>query len=511
MKVLLSTLLFVPFLVPTSIARAEGIEYPLAEFRTTDIVRNSLFVSASVNPTFTSISRDERWPAGSYERESDTSTGNLGFRVEASRLVDRPTTIYRLDLSVSHSPDLRSEELRDIHRSTRPETKRTWSRDRTTDGYNGRFEASGSHRDYLVGPWFREVGASAQVWWNYLSFETTESSSDYVSEQHSGREVRRQDTSIEVPLRVGVGRIQEVSHARTALYILDGLSELGYLLRVPEPQVIDDLANRLREVENDRVFDSREHRIHEYREIVSFLQNRGLIGDVDVEAYASIKDNWRYVIHEARGSGLEASAGATYARFDREEHGKRTGDDEPTFVDNVDLSGESLAFDIRVVHQSPLSKTLQLDEQFELRFIDADSDSDGLQSFDSDDMRWGIETDGTTIEASAGVDATYYPTSRDAWKLELSASYAAHVTDERRQNQGVESITANLRRDTNQLLVSTSWNRSLSLQTKLVTGYGVIHESWRDRDTAKDGGSTRRSRNSQTDHFMYLACEYEIF
>ena len=511
MKVLLPTLVVSAFLVPTSFASAGGIEYPLAEFRTTDIVRNKLFLWASFSPSLGNGSSVERTPRDEFLWDGDSSSLEGNIQVRGSRLVDRPRTIYDVELSAAYAPRFIDSHDSYTYEHAENESPRRNSRDTNSDGYYSSVSGSARHRDYISGHWFREAGVSGRAAWSYTSIRQTRAGDPPDPVSHSGSETDSRDAQFAIPLRLGVGRIHEVSYARTALYILDDLEDRGRLLRRPDRETIDDLANRLREVENDRVFDSRERRIHELRQVATFLQDRGLVGHIDAQTYASIKDSWRYVSHPARGSGLEASIGATYTRADLGRNSKSTNEGVPITLLDDEESVRSLAFDTRIVRQSPLSKILQLDQELEVLIRDADSKSDTARLISGDRKLWHEERDGTSFEAAVAINATYYPTSRDSWELSLAGRHVATVSDEESRGPDFDRRASDVHRDSSRFEASTTWTRSLSLQTTLVVGYTFLHDSSRSSDEVIEDRPPTRTRISGDGHSIDLAYTYEIF
>jgi len=95
-------------------------------------------------------------------------------------------------------------------------------------------------------------------------------------------------------LQVGKGRIEDVSDARTAIYILDDLQKQGRLSRTLDQQEVFEFADFITKTLNKRVIDSRIKRIKEYVAIDSFLVAKGLTTKTDGLYFGLINDNWNY-------------------------------------------------------------------------------------------------------------------------------------------------------------------------------------------------------------------------
>lgn len=98
----------------------------------------------------------------------------------------------------------------------------------------------------------------------------------------------------QLTLQVGKGRIEDVSDARTAIYILDDLQKQGRLSRTLSQQEVFEFADFITQTINKRVIDSRIKRIKEYVAIDSFLVAKGLTTKTDGLYFGLINDNWNY-------------------------------------------------------------------------------------------------------------------------------------------------------------------------------------------------------------------------
>ncbi len=112
-----------------------------------------------------------------------------------------------------------------------------------------------------------------------------------------------------VPIFHGYGRIDDVTDARHALYILDGLQQSGRLSRETGSDDILKLAAGITKIKNKRFFDSRQRRIAELVTLDSVLQATGLKGESDAVYFAILNDEWVNSGNIRRNSGFRLYGG----------------------------------------------------------------------------------------------------------------------------------------------------------------------------------------------------------
>lgn len=97
-----------------------------------------------------------------------------------------------------------------------------------------------------------------------------------------------------VAFRVGKGRIENVTDARMAIYILDDLAKQGRLSRIPTETEVFQFADFITKTLNKRVIDSRIKIIKESIAVDSFLTTNGLSNKTDGLYFGLINDNWNF-------------------------------------------------------------------------------------------------------------------------------------------------------------------------------------------------------------------------
>ena len=115
--------------------------------------------------------------------------------------------------------------------------------------------------------------------------------------------------NIKMPLLAGYGRIEDITDARHAVYILEGLRQTGSLKRGYNDADILSLAAGITKIRNKRFFDSRHQRIYELKTLDSLLQSYGLTGDKDAAYFTALNDEWLYSMNTYRYSGIRFSGG----------------------------------------------------------------------------------------------------------------------------------------------------------------------------------------------------------
>nr|WP_321358040.1 hypothetical protein [uncultured Draconibacterium sp.] len=118
----------------------------------------------------------------------------------------------------------------------------------------------------------------------------------------------------------GFGRIEQISDARRAIYVIEDLYKKDKLNRLPEEAELIEIANKVAELRNQRFFDARLRHIYELESLDSLLNTMNLVSDNDIGFFTSLNDMWSYG-HESRHSGTRLQAtvsGQLYYRLYKE-------------------------------------------------------------------------------------------------------------------------------------------------------------------------------------------------
>lgn len=95
---------------------------------------------------------------------------------------------------------------------------------------------------------------------------------------------------LEVTAGVGKGRLEHVSDAQTALFILQDLKEQGLATNV-SPEMVDKFGHFITGIRNGRVFDLRRRTKFQLKEIDRFLKENKIITATDADEISIINDN----------------------------------------------------------------------------------------------------------------------------------------------------------------------------------------------------------------------------
>ncbi len=100
----------------------------------------------------------------------------------------------------------------------------------------------------------------------------------------------------------GKGRLEIVTDAQMALFIINDLQAQGLINKVT-PEQAHDFAKLITHINTQRIFDGRRKRIYELTMIDSFLRNSGLAPITNIRHFTTINDNWSLAFNPYRLSG----------------------------------------------------------------------------------------------------------------------------------------------------------------------------------------------------------------
>lgn len=191
--------------------------------------------------------------------------------------------------------------------------KRTYDDESTDLSFNSSiyFQITGSSRNrfYISSPLFVEVGPSIGVYYsrNFYKNIDKDDEGNTIYEYKSRSNTPQINTSLEVG--IGYGRIEEVTDAQMALFILKDLKKENRLTREPTHDEIYKFAELISQKRYQRFFDNRHRIIDEVKAIDSFLTSLGLSDQTDATYFTTIYDNWLYANNPNRASGFRVSGG----------------------------------------------------------------------------------------------------------------------------------------------------------------------------------------------------------
>ncbi|PKP36189.1 MAG: hypothetical protein CVT98_08710, partial [Bacteroidetes bacterium HGW-Bacteroidetes-15] len=169
------------------------------------------------------------------------------------------------------------------------------------------------NRIYFNSPFFFEIGPNVGIFYyrdfNKYTYKDEEGNVTFEHKSIANQpEIR---TTLEFGL--GYGRIEQVTDAQMALFILKDLKKENRLTREPTHEEIYKLAELISQKRNQRFFDSRHRTINEVKAIDTFLTSQGLSEQTDASYFTTIYDNWLYSNNPNRASGFRVSGGPKVA------------------------------------------------------------------------------------------------------------------------------------------------------------------------------------------------------
>ena len=115
--------------------------------------------------------------------------------------------------------------------------------------------------------------------------------------------INRSYVDILLPLKVGVGRIENVTDARQAIFILEALKDNGHLSRTASKDEITAFAGLISETRNLRFFDNRIQKMKELEALDSYLKENGFAEGNHISYFTTLMDYWNYGRPVPMGAG----------------------------------------------------------------------------------------------------------------------------------------------------------------------------------------------------------------
>lgn len=114
-------------------------------------------------------------------------------------------------------------------------------------------------------------------------------------------------TSLYAYIGAGVGRIEIVTDAQQAIYMIDAFAKNKILSNVLSSNEIFSLSQEISRIKNKRFLDSRLHLIDEVSQVDSFFVANKLINKYDAKYFTTLYDSWLYgdKFERKSGSALE--------------------------------------------------------------------------------------------------------------------------------------------------------------------------------------------------------------
>lgn len=109
--------------------------------------------------------------------------------------------------------------------------------------------------------------------------------------------------TVGVPLKFGIGRIEQVQDYQEAIYIYEDLLKIGRAVSGKSGEEVMELATLISRLKSKRFFDARINNIQNIEALDSFLVANNFKTISDAGYFATLVDNWNFVNHFQRNSG----------------------------------------------------------------------------------------------------------------------------------------------------------------------------------------------------------------
>ena len=156
-----------------------------------------------------------------------------------------------------------------------------------------------------------------------------------------------------VPLKLGVGRIEQIQDARHAIYLFEELSKIDRVSSEKTDKEIIEFAELISELKNKRFFDSRLRRIAELESIDSFLLSHKYLLESDVKYFSTLADYWDFGNRPIRYSGTRYSGvilpGYYFYNYNN------PGDGQSFYNGKYNLSALLLNGGFEIKHEKPVN------------------------------------------------------------------------------------------------------------------------------------------------------------
>lgn len=258
----------------TFVNAQEYKNYNLNSYYTPDIVRNALDVNINLSGQFRNSLQT-----------SDTSTNKLfvwDFNPDYSRYVSTRNKISTLNIYGNSNGSLSSYNYNNGQKSV-------------TDYSNNFIQTTFGTRYYIKNKFFWYYYVNARF--NYEK-NVTEKNNSQISENSE-----RKNYFLTPNIGIGKGRIENVTDARQAVYLLDALSKKGSMNRALNDREVFDFAQRISKVKNKRFLDARLRKIEEISTIDSFLMSNKYLNNQNAAYFTTLYDMWEYGGLFERNSG----------------------------------------------------------------------------------------------------------------------------------------------------------------------------------------------------------------
>jgi hypothetical protein len=168
---------------------------------------------------------------------------------------------------------------------------------------------------------------------------------------YEGREAQ-QNIEINIPLKIGYGRIEQVQDARQAIYIFDELARVERTDINKTDENIIELAQHISRLRNTRIFDSRIRWMEQVESLDSLLLANNHVTQQDSRYFTTLADMWGYAGFPIRRSGnrISLALNPRYRHINNSSTDAQTGNRYNSIGYRFDVNAG-----IEFMHEKPLN------------------------------------------------------------------------------------------------------------------------------------------------------------
>ncbi|PWJ44013.1 hypothetical protein [Sediminitomix flava] len=231
--------------------------------------------------------------------------------------------------------------------------------------------------------------------------------------------IRKVNTYIYIPLKIGKGRIEQIQDVSHAAFILKALSEVGVSSNFGENHV-QEFATLLTGLKNKRLLNHRKNELDELEIIDSFLESKDISKNDTMKYYYILKDMWSYGNLPVRKNGLGYALFVTPGYNYQEEYQAGRYDGPPyTLKANYLL----LNFGAEVTYEHPINLNWQNIIEAKIRGSILNGKKEYF-TFDGDNYSQITQPN---ISLHFAQKYAYYPNLRAYFELGYSADYIKFI------------------------------------------------------------------------------------
>jgi hypothetical protein len=262
--------------------------YNLNKYYTPDIVRNGLDLNFGSSGSFLNQSENRSYDQNVKDTINYGNTsGALNSTFSTYKNTRKNESLLQLNLDLLGQMNNYNSKPIDPYS---PNSSSLYSNENLGLTYTNKFYNSAKQ--------FISFGVTTRL--SFSGGKTKTKDSDFINKTATSKDFF---SDLAPFIGAGFGRIETVTDARQAIYIVDDLSKRGVLTRQLSNDEIFRFAQQISKVKNKRFLDARLHKIDEISTVDSFFVNNNLLTKSDAAYFTSLYDNWENGANFERNSG----------------------------------------------------------------------------------------------------------------------------------------------------------------------------------------------------------------